>query len=45
MYLLKLRGNVKWHNGSDFIAADVKYTIEQIQNLGEDYIYFSNLNR
>ena len=42
-YLVKLRENVKWHNGNSFIAADVKYTIEQIQKLGSDYIYYANV--
>lgn len=42
-YLVKLRTGVKWHNGNDFIAADVKYTIEQIQSLGSEYIYYANV--
>lgn len=42
-YLIKLRDNVKWHNGAEFTARDVKYTIEQIRNIGNEYIYFSNV--
>ncbi|MCI9365210.1 MAG: hypothetical protein HFJ54_00850 [Clostridia bacterium] len=43
-YLIKLRENVKWHNGTDFNAVDVKYTIDQIKNLGSEYIYFPNVS-
>ena len=42
-YIIKLRENVKWHNGNDFLARDVKYTIEKIRELGNDSIYFNNV--
>lgn len=42
-YFVKLRENVKWHNGADFLAQDVKYTIETIKVLGEASIYYSNV--
>lgn len=44
-YFVKIRKNVKWHNGSDFVAEDVKYTIEKIKELGNDSIYFSNVEK
>ena len=39
LYEFKLRQGIKWHNvppvnGREFVAADIKYTIERIQNLG-----------
>ena len=43
-YFIKLRENVKWHNGSDFSAEDVKYTIETIKALGDNSIYHSNVS-
>ncbi len=43
-YLIKLREGVKWHNNSDFTASDVKFTIETIQNLGSNYIYYTNVS-
>lgn len=43
-YLIKLRENVKWHDGTSFIAEDVKYTIETIKTLGEKSIYSSNVS-
>lgn len=31
-WVFKLRNDVKWHDGSPFTAADVKFTIERLQN-------------
>lgn len=42
-YLIKLKDNIKWHNGSDFDANDVKFTIEKIKELGDDSIFSPNV--
>ncbi|MCI8393277.1 MAG: hypothetical protein HFJ24_01610 [Clostridia bacterium] len=44
VYFVKLRENVKWHNGADFKAEDVKYTIEKIKELGDSSIYNANVS-
>ncbi len=43
-YLVSLRENVKWQNGSDFVCDDVIYTVNAIKSLGENSIYFSNVS-
>lgn len=43
-YFIKLRENVKWHNGTNFTAEDVKYTIEVIKALGDESIYNANVS-
>ena len=43
-YFVKLRENVKWHNGTDFTAEDVKFTIEAIKMLGDASIYNTNVS-
>lgn len=40
-YVIKLRENVKWSDGSDFKAEDVKYTIELLRNI--DSVYTGNV--
>lgn len=42
-YVVVLKEGVKFHNGSDLSAADVKFTIEQIQEIGEASIYYQNV--
>lgn len=44
-YLVKLRENVKWHNGQEFSAEDVKFTIDTIKKLGDTTIYISNVSK
>ena len=44
-YLIKLKDNVKWHNGSDFGSRDVKYTIDIIKELENDSIFYPNVNK
>ncbi len=43
-YLIRLRENVKWHNGGEFTAEDVKFTIEQIKSLKDSSIYSPNVS-
>ena len=40
-YVIKLRDGVKWSDGSDFKAQDVRYTLELLKNI--DSIYSSNI--
>lgn len=42
-YLIKLRENVKWHDGTDFTAQDVKFTIDTIKNSFPSSVYGENL--
>jgi len=41
-YIIKLKENVKWQNGTDFTAEDVKFTIEEIQK-NKKSIYLENV--
>lgn len=49
-YIIKLRENVKWHDGTEFTAQDVKFTVDTIKNsfpnsvYGENLQYVSSLN-
>lgn len=42
VYVVKLKQNVKWQNGTDFTAQDVKFTIETIQK-SKKSIYLENV--
>ena len=42
-YVVVLKDGVKFHNGSELTATDVKFTIEQIQAIGEGSIYYQNV--
>ena len=42
-YLLKLREGVKWHDGSNFTAKDVKFTVDKIKSPEVNSIYKANL--
>ena len=44
VYLIKLREGIKWHNGSNLIAGDVKFTVDTIKSLGNEYVYFANVS-
>ena len=40
-YLIKLRENVKWPDGTDFTSEDVRFTIDRLKNVNS--IYSSNV--
>lgn len=42
-YLIKLKRNIKWHNGQSLNAKDVKFTIDTIKALGDRSIFYSNV--
>ena len=42
-YLIKLREDVKWSDGNDFTAEDVKYTIDRLKDNEVQSIYKSNV--
>ena len=42
-YVVVLKEGIKWQDGNELTASDVKYTIEKIQEMGEMSIYFSNV--
>lgn len=44
VYFVKLREDVKWHNGEEFTSKDVKFTIDAIKTLGESSVYYSNVS-
>ncbi len=43
-YIIKLREGVKWHDGSNFTAKDVKFTIDKIKSPEVPSIYKFNLS-
>lgn len=42
-YVIVLKEGVKWHDGGEVTANDVKFTIEQIKEIGEGSIYYPNV--
>ena len=43
VYVIKLREGVKWHDGSNFTARDVKFTIDKIKGESITSIYEGNV--
>lgn len=42
-YIVKLKSGVKWHNGNEFTATDVKFTINKIKQENIKSIYSQNV--
>ena len=42
-YLLRLKGDILWHNGISLSAEDIRFTIDGIKNLAVDSIYKKNV--
>ncbi len=42
-YIIKLKEGIKWQDGTEFSAKDVKFTIDTIKNLGVNSKYADNL--
>ncbi len=42
-YIIKLKQGIKWHNGKDFSAADVEFTINKIKQESDKSIYAQNV--
>lgn len=42
-YRIVLKSNIKFHNGNELTTDDVIYTINKIQSLGENSIYYYNV--
>lgn len=42
-YIIKLRENIKWSDGTDITANDVLYTIEKLKNI--DSVYSNNVEK
>lgn len=43
-YLITLKQGIKWHNGFDFTAQDVKFTIDTLKSGNFSSIYIANVN-
>lgn len=43
VYVIVLKEGIRWQNGGRLTANDVKFTIEQIQQMGWNSIYYSNV--
>lgn len=42
-FIIKLRKNVKWHDGTEFTFEDVKFTVDILKQGGINSIYLSNV--
>lgn len=44
-YVIKLKENVKWHDGNTLVAKDVQFTIDRLKELGANSIYAYNVEK
>lgn len=42
---IKLKDGIKWHDGSNFTAKDVKFTVNAIKSYGSGGIYYKNASK
>lgn len=42
-YIIKLKDNIKWHDGNKFIAKDVQFTIDKLKDANVKSIYSYNV--
>ena len=44
-YVVKLKENVKWHDGNELVAKDVQFTIDRLKEIGANSIYAYNVEK
>lgn len=44
-YVIKLKENVKWHDGNELIAKDIQFTIDRLKEMGANSIYAYNVEK
>lgn len=44
-YVIKLKENVKWHDGNELVARDVQFTIDRLKEMGANSIYAYNVEK
>ena len=44
-YVVKLKENVKWHDGNEVVARDVQFTIDRLKEIGANSIYAYNVEK
>lgn len=42
-YVIKLKDDIKWHDGNKFDAFDVEFTIDILKKIGSDSVYYYNI--
>lgn len=44
-YVIKLKENVKWHDGNELVAKDIQFTIDRLKEMGANSIYAYNVEK